>query len=140
MTVDAANVYETTETDEVAERYLEAWAECDPDRIAAMHAEDSVFRLRDGTDPVEGRDAIREAFAGIFATWQEFRFESHRLVVGPRHWTLDWTLIARPAGGSVEVRLGCVDLVELDEDGLVASKDTWLDHADLMALRDAEPS
>jgi hypothetical protein len=48
----------------LADEHAAAWASRDPDRIASFHAEDGVFQLHSGgAGPIEGRTAIRDAFA-----------------------------------------------------------------------------
>ena len=51
--------------------YGSAWAERDPELIASFHAPDGIFHLHAGADAIEGRDAIREAFAGFLAQFPE---------------------------------------------------------------------
>jgi uncharacterized protein (TIGR02246 family) len=106
--------------------YLAAWEARDPDRIASLHSEDSSFTVHWGEDPrpAVGRDAVREAFAANFERWPAFDFETNRVLVGDRHWVLDWTMFAAPAGEPVEV--GLLDVVVVGRDGLVARKDTYL--------------
>jgi uncharacterized protein (TIGR02246 family) len=106
--------------------YLAAWEAQDPDRIASLHAEDSRFTVHWGDDPrpAVGRAAVREAFASIFERWPAFDFETNRVLVGDRHWVLDWTMFAAPKGEPVEV--GLLDVVTVGRDGLVGRKDTYL--------------
>jgi len=50
-------------TEATFERYAYAWERRDPDAIAALHTEDSVFQLHSaGQEPARGREAVREAF------------------------------------------------------------------------------
>jgi len=111
----------------ITEDYLAAWASRDPDRIAAMHTDDTRFEIHAGGGPVHGRAAAREAFAGLFAQWPDFAFEVHRVLLGERHWVLEWTLTS--------ANLPLLDVVEVDPDGFVSRKDTYLDPADLEGLR-----
>src|SRR6266540_2802959 len=74
----------------ISEEYFAAWEARDPDRIAAMHSADSRFQLHAGGEPAEGREAVRGAFADIFAQWPGFSFETHRVLFGEDHWVLDW--------------------------------------------------
>lgn len=105
----------------VAERYFAAWERRDPDAIAALHTPDSVFRTHLAQGPAVGRDAVREAFAGVFATFPGLTFTTDRVLYGDGFWVLDWTL------RSGDLELDLVDTVEVAPDGLVARKDTWLD-------------
>lgn len=44
--------------------YIEAWKTYDPDRIAALFAEDIEYRYHPYDDPVVGRDAVVESWLG----------------------------------------------------------------------------
>jgi uncharacterized protein (TIGR02246 family) len=124
----------------ISEEYFAAWEACDPDRIAALHSADSRFQLHAGGEPATGREAVRQAFADIFAQWPGFDFETHRVLYGADHWVLDWDLLAtlklEREGREVDnpVRLHCLDVVTIDEEGLVSRKDTFVDVAQVNAL------
>jgi uncharacterized protein (TIGR02246 family) len=124
----------------ISEQYFAAWEACDPDRIAAMHSADSRFQLHAGGEPAEGREAVRQAFADIFAQWPDFSFETHRVLYGDDHWVLDWDLLAtlkvEHDGSQADkpVRLHCLDVVTIDEEGLVSRKDTFVDVAQVNSL------
>lgn len=111
----------------VAERYFAAWAACDPAAISLLHSADTMFWTRLGAEPVVGRDAVREAFEGIFARFPGFSFETHRVRYGENHWVLDWALLS---GGA---RFDCLDVVEVGPDGLVTRKDTFIDAVQMQA-------
>jgi ketosteroid isomerase-like protein len=113
------------------ETYGAAWADHDADRIAELHTEDTRFQTHIGTPPVVGRDAMRAACAQIFEQYQNFRPEPRSALYGDKHWVLQWTLHATSAGKDFSV--DCVDVVVLADDGLVASKDTYMDAAQLQA-------
>jgi ketosteroid isomerase-like protein len=124
----------------ISQEYFAAWEVCDPDRIAALHSEDSRFQLHAGAEPAEGREAVRRAFADILVQWPGFSFETRRILYGPDHWVLDWdlfaTLMVEHEGQQADrlVRLHCLDVVTVDEDGLVSRKDTFVDVAQVNAL------
>jgi ketosteroid isomerase-like protein len=44
--------------------YVEAWKTYDPDRIAALFAEDVEYRYHPYDDPIRGRDAVVESWLG----------------------------------------------------------------------------
>jgi steroid delta-isomerase-like uncharacterized protein len=122
----------------LAERYGEAWNRQDLDAIMDLHAEDCVFVAHAaGSPPAEGKDAVREAFAGYIAMMPDINFAERSLHVGEDHWVLESTM-----SGTVEqaievegesfgsrgsrVEVPCVDVIEVRE-GLVTSKHTYLD-------------
>jgi steroid delta-isomerase-like uncharacterized protein len=134
----------TTETHEataigmLAERYGEAWNRQDLDAIMDLHADDCVFvAYAAGSPPAEGKDAVREAFAGYIATMPDINFAERALHVGEDHWVSESTMTGTVEqaievegesfggpGGRVDVP--CVDVIEV-RDGLVVSKYTYLD-------------
>ena len=120
----------------LSDRYAEAWAACDPDAIIALHAQDTQFWLHSGAAPTRGRDQVRDAFARMFSQWPQFGFHVYRVLVGEDHWVLDWALTAvltGPDGSRRPVRFDCVDVVTVDESGLVVRKDTFVDYPQVTA-------
>ncbi len=111
----------------ISERYFAAWAKRDPDAIVSLHTEDTWFWSHLGGEPVVGREAVRDTFAGLFETFPEFSFETYRVLYGEDHWVLDWALI------SGDLRFDCLDVVVVSPDGLVARKDTFVDMVQLQA-------
>ena len=118
--------------------YGAAWASRDADRIAAHHAEDGVFQLHAGAEPVRGRDAIREAFAGFLTQFPDLTFSDQEHLVADWGWVVRWTMsgtlaapfdtgsgIAEP-GGRMEV--DALDVITV-EDGLLTAKHTYMDWA-----------
>ena len=85
---------------------------------------------------MRGARNVEVAFRTILDEWPGFDFETRRLLVGDTHWQLDWTLKAELPGpnGPVPVRLECLDLVLVDGEGLISSKDTWVNVDDLAAI------
>ena len=103
--------------------YGAAWASHDPDRIAAFHAEDGAFQLHSGAaGPVQGRTAIREAFAGFLAQSPDLAFVEQELHLADWGWAVRWTMSA----GSISI--DAVDVITVS-DGLIAAKHTYLDWA-----------
>lgn len=110
---------------EISERYFAAWADRDPEAIAALHTEDTRFWTHLGGQPVVGREAARAAFAEIFERFPSFSFQIYRVLYGEGYWVLDWALI------SGDIRFDCLDVVELSPDGLIARKDSFIDAVQL---------
>ena len=111
----------------LSERYFAAWADRDPDAIVALHTDDTRFWTHLGAEPVVGRDAVRATFAELFDQFEEFSFETYRVLYGEDHWVLDWALIAG------DIRFDCLDVVVVSPDGLIARKDTFVDTVQLQA-------
>jgi steroid delta-isomerase-like uncharacterized protein len=128
----------TTETEELAERYGEAWNSQDLEAIMELHADDCIFQAHAAGSPAaEGKDAVREAFAAYLAQMPDISFATRSLRCGDDYWVLESTMtgtVAQPlevddkpvgaTGAGVEV--DCIDVIEV-RDGLIARKDTYLD-------------
>jgi steroid delta-isomerase-like uncharacterized protein len=133
---------ETTEIRELADRYGEAWNSQDLDAIMELHSDDTLFVAHAaGSEPAEGRDAVREAFAGYLALLPDIDFAERALHVGADHWVLESVMsgtVAQPievegealgeSGSRIEI--DCVDVIEV-RDGLVASKQTYIDSLEM---------
>jgi uncharacterized protein (TIGR02246 family) len=118
---------------QISERYFAAWDARDPDAIIALHTDDTEFTTRLGTEPIRGREAVRDHFAELFERFPEFSSEIHRVLYGPDFWVLDWALGFRPEGAEETARFDCLDVVNVSPDGLVARKDTFVDMVELQA-------
>jgi hypothetical protein len=55
------------------------------------------------------------------------------VLYGPDFWVLDWKLTFLPEGAGQRVGFDCVDVVNVDADGLVSRKDTFVDMVQLQA-------
>lgn len=123
----------TQDLEQISERYFAQWEARDPDGIVALHTEDTTFQSHLGADPVRGRDAVRETFAGFFEQFPEFGFETHRVLFGEGFWILDWDLTFVPEGETERRGFHCLDVVNVDADGLVSRKETFIDMVQLQA-------
>ena len=128
----------TRAIEELIGRYVEAWEGRDPDPIASFHAEDGIFQLHAAGEPVRGREAIRDAFAGFLAQFPDLAFAEQELLAAPWGWTVRWTMsgtLALPfqAGDRVaqpgaSIAIDAVDVITVS-DGLIDAKHTYLDWA-----------
>lgn len=109
------------------DRYHVGWETKDADLIASLHSEDTVFVLHDGTEPVKGRERLREHCRQLFATF-DFTMEMGRRLYGDDHWVFEWTMVltlAEPGGGPFAARVGMLDVVTVNEAGEVTRKDVY---------------
>ncbi len=83
---------------------------------------------------------MQDACTDIFAMYKNFTVIVRRVISGDSHWLLEWTMSAavsvQRGGQDVEVPVvvDCVDVVVLSDEGLVASKDTYMDVAQVNAV------
>jgi steroid delta-isomerase-like uncharacterized protein len=125
-----------------AQQYDRAWKAKDVDAIVARHAEDGTYRLHvAGAPELQGREALRAAFAASIANWHDLDFafdralycESFYIWQATLHGTLERPLelgaVTIPANGA-RLALPGIDVITLNDEGLIASKET---HFDLIA-------
>jgi steroid delta-isomerase-like uncharacterized protein len=127
-----------TAIEALADRYGEAWNRQDLDAVVALHAPDGIFQLHiPGGEPVEGREAIRAAFAGFLAQLPDIHFEPVRLRAGADFWVLESVLsgtVSAPVevdGEQVEapgtrIEVDFLDVIAVENE-LLARKDSYLD-------------
>jgi steroid delta-isomerase-like uncharacterized protein len=127
----------------LATRYSKAWNDRDVEAILALHADDSIFQVHGTDSRAKGRKEIRGALEAFFKTWTRTRFEGRARNFGEDHWVLEYTLHATLSGPlqvgkqtiegtGQEVSFEGVDIVRVSN-GLVASKDTYIDGVALLA-------
>jgi hypothetical protein len=124
----AAQVAQASPLAAIFERYHVGWETRNPDMIASLHSEDTIFWLHDGSDKVLGRDALRRHCAGLFAAYN-FSLEMGRLLYGEDHWIFEWTMIlslAEPNGSPFTARVEMLDVVTVNPLGEVARKDVYM--------------
>jgi hypothetical protein len=116
-------------------RYHVGWETRDPALIASLHAEDSVFHVHDGSEPVHGRDALRQHCVELFARFK-WSFEMGRQLYGADHWVFEWTMVlalAEPGGAPFTARVECLDVVTVNRAGEVTRKDVYMNGAQRQA-------
>ncbi|MGH2952682.1 MAG: nuclear transport factor 2 family protein [Solirubrobacterales bacterium] len=138
MNPTAQATTDPAQLEELIQRYGEAWAARDADLIASFHADDGIFQLHSGGEPVRGREAIRDTFAGFLAQFPDLTFTEQELLPAPWGWTVRWTMsgtLAQPfpigdrvaeAGGSFAI--DAVDVITASA-GRLDAKHTYLDWA-----------
>jgi hypothetical protein len=124
----AAQVAQASPLAAIFERNHVGWETKNPDMIASLHSEDTIFWLHDGSDPVKGRDALRRHCAALFAAF-DFSHAVERQLYGEDHWILEWTMIlslAEPDGSPFTAQVEMLDVVTVNALGEVARKDVYM--------------
>jgi hypothetical protein len=122
-------------TEALFNRYHVGWETKDPDLIASLHSEDTIFALHDGTEPVRGRERLREHCRQLFATF-DFSQEMGRRLYGDDHWVFEWAMLlslAEPGGASFTARVGMLDVVTVNDAGEVVRKDVYPNGREMFA-------
>ena len=128
----------TEDNKAVVRRFAQAIAEHDLQAVGELVAEDAVWRVPISPEPLVGRDAVRQLFAGFFAAFSDFRPEireqvaegdrvvTHALLLG----TNDGELMGMPPSG----RAMSLDVVHLHtvRDGVLKDDFVIFDRAALM--------
>jgi hypothetical protein len=112
----------------VFERYHVGWETRNPDMIASLHSEDTIFWLHDGSEPVTGRGALRKHCVELFARFQ-FSLEIGRRLYGEDHWIFEWTMVlslAEPDGSPFMARVEMLDVVTVNALREVTRKDVYM--------------
>jgi hypothetical protein len=120
----------------IADRYAAAWIARDPKAIIALHAPESTFQAHGRGVQVKGKPALLKEFTEAFERYPNFGVETRRLLLGDKHWTLDWDLTFQPPGKSLR-KFHALDVVEVDDAGLITKKDTFFDFAQVKAALEA---
>ena len=117
----------STEMQELAIQYAQAWGERNPDAIIALHTEDTVFHVHgQGAEPAVGREGARRLIAEQFVTSPDLSMQPTRVHVGEDHFVAELTMSGTRDGK--EFSCDAVDVISV-KDGLVARKDAYADWA-----------
>jgi ketosteroid isomerase-like protein len=98
----------------------------------ALHTEDTRFHAHIDQQPARGKAAVRQAFADLFAQFPDLAFEQVSLRTGSDFWVVEWKMSGNPAGTETHVAVDLIDFVTA-ENGLVKSKDSYIDAVSLQA-------
>lgn len=114
-------------TAETLQRFADAWNLHDVDALMSFMTDDCVFEASAGADVCGtrsvGREAVRAAFAEVWAVFPDARWGGARHFVQGDRGVSEWTFTGTRADGSrVEVH-GC-DLFTF-RDGKIATKDSY---------------
>ena len=130
-----------TEIETLIADYAAAWEARDADLIAPFHAEDGIFHLHSAAEPVQGREAIRQTFAGLLAVFPDLTFVEQELISGDWGWVVRWRMSGTaaqpyPVGDKVaepgsHFEIDALDMITV-ADGKLTAKHTYLDWQDAL--------
>jgi hypothetical protein len=119
----------------VFDRYHVGWETRNPDLIASLHSEDTVFHIHDGSAAVHGREALRQSCIETFRKF-DFSFETVRWLDGGDHWVFEWIMVLalkEPGGAPFTARVGMLDVVTVNARGEVTHKDVYMNGGEAQA-------
>jgi steroid delta-isomerase-like uncharacterized protein len=125
---------------ELVERLVESWNAHDPNAVAQCYAPDAVSRdiTLSGSEPLRGRDAIRNAAAMYMGAFPDIRFDIRRVACDGDLICEEWRAAGTHEGdlmgleptGRKGSTLGC-NVMQVGADGLIHSETTYWDAAGL---------
>ena len=118
--------------EDLIQRYTDAWGSRDPDKIVALHTENTTFHAHIGQEAAHGKDAVRQAFADLFGQFADLTFDPVSQRVGPDFWVAEWRMSGTLTGTNIRFEVDLVDVLTV-EDGLVRSKDSYIDAVSMQA-------
>jgi len=123
----ATTLNSSTPLQAVFERYHVGWETRDPDMIASLHSQDTLFWVHDGSAPVKGREALRQHCRELFAAF-DFSLNIGRRLYGADHWIFEWTMVLalkEPGGAAFTAEVEMLDVVSVNPAGEVTRKDVY---------------
>jgi steroid delta-isomerase-like uncharacterized protein len=132
---------------ELIERLVGSWNAHDPDAVARCYAPDAVSRDVTLSEPLHGRDAIRNAAAMYMTAFPDIRFDIKRIVCEDNVVCEEWHATGTHEGDLMGLEptrqsgttLGC-NVIHMRDDGLIASETTYWDAAGLYRQLGALPA
>jgi len=128
-------VEDSSSLEKIFARYHVGWVTRDPDLIASLHSEDTVFCVHDGSEPIVGREALRRYSVELFAKYK-FGMEERRFFSGVDHWVIEWFMVMdlvdtekKPFTAKIEM----LDVVTVNGAGEVTRKDVYVNGGQMRA-------
>ncbi|MEW5709250.1 MAG: nuclear transport factor 2 family protein [Pseudomonadota bacterium] len=114
-------------TTETLQAFAEAWNRHDIDALMTFMTDDCVFETASGPDACgtryEGREAVRAAFAQVWALFPDARWRNGRHFVCGDRGVSEWTFTGTQADGT-RIEVNGVDLFTF-RDGKIAVKNAF---------------
>lgn len=124
-------VEKSLDTQALFDRYHVGWVTRNPDLIASLHSDDTIFWLHDGAEPIHGREALRKHCVELFARYT-FGFEEGRMFFGADYWIFEWKMIldlTDAVGEPFTAKVEMLDVVTVNKAGEVTRKDVYANGA-----------
>jgi len=105
--------------------YGSAWTGRDPEAAVSLYADDATYQVTPFDEPLLGRAAIYEYWAGVAKTEEKIQFDYEILAVTADHGIATWwaSFVRVPPG--LETKLHGIFLIALDSGGRCQSLREW---------------
>ncbi len=105
--------------------YGSAWTRRDPEAAASLYADDATYQVTPFDEPLLGRAAIYENWAGVANTEEKIQFDYEILAITAEHGIARWraSFVRVPPG--LETKLDGIFLISLDSGGRCQSLREW---------------
>lgn len=118
--------------EQLMQHHTDAWGSRDPAKIAALHTDNTTLHAHAGQEAARGKHAVRQAFADLLAQFPDLAFAPVSQRVGQDFWVAEWRMTGTLAGTDIAFEVDLVDVITV-EDGLVKSKDSYIDAVSMQA-------
>jgi uncharacterized protein (TIGR02246 family) len=105
--------------------YGSAWTNRDPEAAASLYTDDATYQVTPFDEPLRGRTAIYDYWAGVAKTEENIHFEYEIIAITAEHGVARWraSFVRVPPG--LDTKLDGIFLISLDSDGRCQSLREW---------------
>jgi len=97
--------------EQLMQHYTDAWGSRDPDKIVALHTDNTTFHAHAGQEVARGKHAVRQAFADLLAQFPDLAFAPVSQRVGQDFWVAEWRMTGTLAGTDIAFEVDLVDVI-----------------------------
>jgi len=105
--------------------YGRAWTSRNPEVAASLYADDATYQVTPFDEPLRGRAAIHEYWAGVAKTEEKIQFDYEILAVTAEHGIARWSASFVRVPPGLQTRLDGIFLISLDDEGRCKSLQEW---------------
>lgn len=119
----------------MSDETLDAWNRHDVEAVVATYTDPLSYRDPNTRGPIESHDALRRYLTKLFERWEmTWRTGEVFPLEGVNGSAVTWRATFRLRSSEQSVEVDGMDLVLLDEDGLIRRDDVYFDRAVLAPL------
>lgn len=119
----------------MSDETLDAWNRHDVEAVVATYADPLAYRDPNTRGPIESHEALRRYLTKLFQHWEmSWRTGEVFPIDGENGCAVTWHATFRLRSGERTVDIDGMDIVLLDENGLMTRDDVYFDRAGLAPL------